>query len=1821
MDAQQRNLLDFIYSIEGESDYNMWNHGTEIRPDKPLTELTVKEVLHWQQRNRTELPLERQFSAAGAGQIVYTTLSGLVRNGVINLDDLYNEETQDKANLHLLNRRGYPAWKSGRISTEEFGNRLSMEWAALPVLQDTYHRKKRHRLKRGQGYHDGTSNNSAQVGANEFQSVLENSGTPVISGSGTVGSNGHGENVPLRTFSAGFNSDRQFYPADEVSGTIPPWKKGLELEKRSEGDNDNDTDTGVLAPVSNKPYEDRYKTRGGSGGGGQQLSDTWWQTFKDEWTDAGIVRHVKHEIDKVRYVNTEFDGVAEARRTGLGIAEARYLSKAISRPHYNFLLTNIKAEQERNRRRQVSNYASAMFLGAMTNPDSLLTLAVPIGFGASAVRGFGGNFIRTGLKSSAAVFPVEAGLEQLRSGYDPSATGMHSLMRVGIATGAAGLLGGGFGGMYGRGARDTLINDMTQQIAASRGISRNSDNLNIGGGKTAKVRFVDAEDLKPEIKTKLKENEGVAVHKGEILVDERSTLEWYKRGNTPENVSTPNELAEWQIQKAASMERLRFAEGKVDADSVEIPVRGEVQAGWAKIATEEADEAVSKYRAENNQILQGSKLEALARLTDSPYKRIHRNALNAETRTLMDLLIHDGGFARGSDADGMGVASVFSRRDTWNGEVDTMIASEDRIFNKYLGLDENEFLGMNINKAVTRNKADGSKALSIGEFRDQVSKTLITGQKHSIPEINEMATEVKSFYEKFRIPAVEFGVIAQKGGLISKKLMALDEVEIQVKKDIDAILNKSDKDRYAARLGELNDDLIRIQELKDQAKSAETGPAEEYFTRVYLAKAIEENREAFKRQVVMPHMKQQPYIDTWVLGKKEAEELFEDAKTALERHSKKRLKTKAWKRRATSLQARKTKLYKDYLDAPEYAQWTRVRASTAPKAIEARADKFIDDLLQEGEPSQLAQFREAHRPTFGRSRVFNIQNSLLLKDGPLGNGIADFIETDYNIVGKMYVDRMGPAIEMARTFARPADGVTWEQGLGEQIAKMKQNETVLFANRALDELPRRDAEIAKFEKELRKQLHKTSTTIKTSVNNLLGTNPIKRHPRWFDKFLGRGPISLQLKTGKSSDALSAQHPDLAKVAEVLYEAGFRDLKYLGQGVFKKVFESRGQVVRVTKFKENYGDSDFILAPEFRTRVGKLYVEVMPKVNTRVSEAEYQLFLKDIEQAGYMPVDIHMGNVAKDTAGRVKAIDGFLIHNIGDDAMNRFVNGMRPPASTKGTVTSAPFIHISKPSMADSSTFAQKPFASEGSDHFASIMNRNRRIKAGEKVSDIDTRVQAFLARSNLQDPDKLFGLFQALDDKFGIPKQFIDPLQRIFFDTEPKIQKAAKDHASEMERDILNSVDRVVNRVYKNPDRIDNRAAMVLKDWSHLAFMGTSALSAVTEFGALIMRHGAARSFQAAFHDLDSALGQISKAGAMEGHKAGAIMDIHMGTALSGFSETGVEAAMTSRPEFYLKVAANKYFLWNGLAAVTSRLKELDASIRVPDLLDKINLVADDLATPEEIAYLSRFGISKAMAKKMADEPMEEVDGMWMTNTDKWKDENSVRYFRAAVKQGNENTIIAATAADKPIISDGVVYLKRNAKVDTAAEAMGWEQQGDYWKVQSGLMALPFTFWNYSLAATNKILLANLDEPTAQRLSGIASILGLAYMVAAIKTDSNHWENMTLDQRLRRAIDQSGVMGVIHNYHDLAQGTAIGAFGVNPMPWGPKYGFEPTGTDAAFDLMGAGPSAARNLIGGTLSGDLDQASWGLPFRNYLFLKSFFDSLIDGYERNTAGLVN
>ena len=115
----------------------------------------------------------------------------------------------------------------------------------------------------------------------------------------------------------------------------------------------------------------------------------------------------------------------------------------------------------------------------------------------------------------------------------------------------------------------------------------------------------------------------------------------------------------------------------------------------------------------------------------------------------------------------MGVICLFSRRrGTWNGEVDTMIAAEDTIFTlNTLALMKTMLAGINVNKAVNSLRSDGCHAMSIGEFRDQVARTLITGQKHAVPEINEMAAEVKRVSTKnLEYPLKRTGLCLLKAG-------------------------------------------------------------------------------------------------------------------------------------------------------------------------------------------------------------------------------------------------------------------------------------------------------------------------------------------------------------------------------------------------------------------------------------------------------------------------------------------------------------------------------------------------------------------------------------------------------------------------------------------------------------------------------------------------------------------------------------------------------------------------------------------------------------------------------------------------------------------------------------------------------------------------------------------------------------------------------------------------------------------------------------------------------------------------------------------------
>lgn len=115
-------------------------------------------------------------SAAGAAQFMRNALDApkTLRNieGEMSLTgkEKFSPALQDRMAYHLLKRRGYLDFVAGNITMTQFGNRLAMEWASLPVLSAI---KGAHRqLKRGQTYYAGDKLNKVMVKPEAVEAVL-----------------------------------------------------------------------------------------------------------------------------------------------------------------------------------------------------------------------------------------------------------------------------------------------------------------------------------------------------------------------------------------------------------------------------------------------------------------------------------------------------------------------------------------------------------------------------------------------------------------------------------------------------------------------------------------------------------------------------------------------------------------------------------------------------------------------------------------------------------------------------------------------------------------------------------------------------------------------------------------------------------------------------------------------------------------------------------------------------------------------------------------------------------------------------------------------------------------------------------------------------------------------------------------------------------------------------------------------------------------------------------------------------------------------------------------------------------------------------------------------------------------------------------------------------------------------------------------------------------------------------------------------------------------------------------------------------------------
>ncbi len=217
-------------------------------------------------------------------------------------------------------------------------------------------------------------------------------------------------------------------------------------------------------------------------------------------------------------------------------------------------------------------------------------------------------------------------------------------------------------------------------------------------------------------------------------------------------------------------------------------------------------------------------------------------------------------------------------------------------------------------------------------------------------------------------------------------------------------------------------------------------------------------------------------------------------------------------------------------------------------------------------------------------------------------------------------------------------------------------------------------------------------------------------------------------------------------------------------------------------------------------------------------------------------------------------------------------------------------------------------------------------------------------------------------------------------------------------------------------------------------------------------------------------------------------------------------------------------------------------------------------------------------------------------------DPETVKSFRNALSSGIANTILMGTPADKPIITDGVAYIPMHV-----ASKFGMKEDSKYKgyaRIENGLLGMPFQFYSYALAATNKTLAAYGHGQLKNQFLGTAIAMGLGYISLELKTPD--FVELSPQDKFARAFDYSGVAALYSDlfYTAMSTSLALGGPNITGGALQPRYPQEASTSDAITGLLGAGPSIAMEYVNGManmLTGNIGEGSKefirALPFSN------------------------
>jgi hypothetical protein len=324
--------------------------------------------------------------------------------------------------------------------------------------------------------------------------------------------------------------------------------------------------------------------------------------------------------------------------------------------------------------------------------------------------------------------------------------------------------------------------------------------------------------------------------------------------------------------------------------------------------------------------------------------------------------------------------------------------------------------------------------------------------------------------------------------------------------------------------------------------------------------------------------------------------------------------------------------------------------------------------------------------------------------------------------------------------------------------------------------------------------------------------------------------------------------------------------------------------------------------------------------------------------------------------------------------------------------------------------------------------------------------------------------------------------------------------------EMIKTLDGVVQRTRGTLNNIEGMSGRVgegVRRVNQMTDLGMAAVTSIPDFAGPIFHHGFSTTFRDGWvpylRGLNSEAVKLSKA---ELRSLGVAAEIENSTRGNAMAEIHNAYSPHTRGERLLKIASDRFFLLNLQAPETNAAKRMAGRVAMGSLLRAAKADAEGKATAKQITALRASNIDASMSRRIWEqfttpEGGNVVDGVYISNAANWTDEQAKLHFTAALARDVERAVVTP-GAEKPL----------------------W--------MSTNVGSLLGQYKSFTLAATNKILIANLQKSDAQSLQGLVAAVAFGVLSYRVSTLLRGQEMHDRPQDIiKEGISRSGVLGIL----------------------------------------------------------------------------------------------